>query len=141
MPRQYRSPRTQLIKASGLGLKKSEDDVDQERWSVPGIWLDLRNAPNKHSDVVTIISLWIIRSKRGQGHAGRVMSALCAAADALGIRLRLEAHAYGRGPLSTAELVVWYSRYGFRHTRGGTPDRVPMERAVGAQATGRRKAA
>lgn len=141
MPRQYRSPRTQLVKASGLGLRKSDTDIDNERWALPGIWLDLRNGLHKHSDVVTIISLWVVRAKRGQGHAGRVMSALCAAADALGIRLRLEAYAYGRGPLRTDELVAWYSGYGFRHARGGAPDRVPMERAVGAHATRRRKAA
>lgn len=133
MPRQYRSPRTQLVEASGLGLKKSKDDIDQERWSVPGIWLDFRNGANRDSDVVVIVSFWITKAKRGQGHASRVLRALCEAADAKGIRLQLEAHAYGGADtLNTPALVAWYARYGFKRDSRclSLTGRVPMTREV-----------
>lgn len=109
--RRCRSPRYLLIEKSGLAFRKSETDTEGERWTLPPVWLDLANSGPRG---VCLKSLYVRPSKRGQGHAGMVLSALCRAADEAGLMLTLSAHAYGDkfGP-STAKLVKWYARYGF----------------------------
>lgn len=48
------------------------------------------------------------------GHATDTMNELCGEADNLGVDLELTAKAYGSGKMTTAQLVKWYEKFGFK---------------------------
>jgi GNAT superfamily N-acetyltransferase len=77
------------------------------------------------------IAAWIARTcvpkpLRGKGHGSRARRQLCAAADEHGVTLYSVPYAYGGDTgLSQAELIKWYSRYGFEHVEKGLWRRKP----------------
>lgn len=120
------SPRYRLLLACSLPFRKSLTDAEGERWVLPPVWIDLANNGPRG---VCLKALYVRRTQRGKGHAGRVLTALCAAADATGISIFIQARSYGRGSrMSTNALRDWYARHGFIDTSVLDNGWIPMVR-------------
>lgn len=74
-------------------------------------------------ETARITNVWIDPRHRGRGCGGRMLRAVCRAADAEGVALELFAQQFDRGGMRTADLWKWYEKHGFirRLTRQGTP--------------------
>ena len=102
--------------ASQAGLP--DDPGLTGRFMKDGTFIGLEPA-QEGDGYVRIANLRTRVDQRGQGRAGRLLDALCWAADLLGIHLTLEADALGKDGLSQRELIRFYKRRGFRPKRPG----------------------
>lgn len=70
-----------------------------------------------------------IRSlEKGKGHGSEALKTVLALADKYHVATTLHAKAFGDKTLSNADLMKWYSRYGFKKIRGNAQDGYEMER-------------
>lgn len=63
--------------------------------------------------LLQIISMHTVKPSRRQGHASKLLTAVCEEADTANIILVLTPEQFDNGPIGTQQLKSWYEKHGF----------------------------